>query len=77
MTKYIAAIGTFIAAVFAALFYREKAGREKEKRVATEAARETERKATDALTHGLTREQQEVERAKSDSAGGRRDHFER
>jgi hypothetical protein len=63
------------AAIFGMLFYREKAARKGDQLDASEAARETEHKASDALTGGLKREQDEVERAKEKSARGPRDHF--
>ncbi len=69
-----AAILAVAAAVFAALFYREKAKREQDKRKASEGARRTERKATDAMTEGLTHEQEAAHAAKTRRT---RDHFER
>lgn len=53
--KYAAAALAFAVAILTALFYREKAAREKERRQATEAAREVERKATDAVIDGTKR----------------------
>lgn len=53
------AAGTWLlalaVAILAALNYRQKAAREKERRQATEAAREVERKATDAVIDGTKR----------------------
>jgi hypothetical protein len=75
--RLVAALAAFGAAIMAILFYREKAGREAEKREASEAARATEQKATSDLVDGLRREQQEVSRVESEADSGRRDHFER
>lgn len=72
----VAALGA-AAAVLGMLFYREKAARKDDQLDASEAARTVEQKATDALTSGLQREQDEVERAKEKPARGRRDHFSR
>ena len=44
-----------LSAILAALFYREKAAREKQRREATDAARDVERKATDAVIDGTKR----------------------
>jgi len=63
------------AAIYGMLFYREKAARKGDQLDASEAARGTERRATDALTGGLKREQDEVENARKKSARGPRDHF--
>jgi hypothetical protein len=63
--QYAAAAAAGLALFLAALFYREKAGREKDKRKAEEGARKTERKATDAMTKGLKNEDQAVKDAVS------------
>lgn len=55
LKKYAAAALAFAVAILAALNYRQKASREKERRQATEAAREVERKATDAVIDGTKR----------------------
>lgn len=62
----IAALG-FIAAVFSALFYREKAKRQEGLKEGSERARKTESKATDALVKGLENEQKAVKKAKSNT----------
>lgn len=67
----------FLAAVAGMFGLWQKAGRERDRRKAEEGARKTERKATDALTDGLTREQQEITDARKKASSGRRDHFER
>ncbi len=53
------------AAVLAALFHREKAARETDRRKAAEAARAVERKATDAVIDG-TKNIEEARHAKID-----------
>ena len=55
LRKYAAAALALAVAILAALNYRQKAAREKERRQATEAAREVERKATDAVIDGSKR----------------------
>ncbi len=65
-----------LAAIATAGYYRQKAGRESDKRKAEEGARRTERKATDAMVDGLNHEQQEVTDARNKSRNGRRDHFD-
>lgn len=65
----------FAVAILAALNYRQKAAREKERRQATEAARGVERKATDAVIDG-TRKIEEARHAPidpSDRSGFERD----
>ena len=59
----LAALG-LLSAIMAALFYREKAARETEKRKGIEQARDTEQKAVDALTTGLANEVAALEEAK-------------
>lgn len=68
-----AAILGIAAAIFAAMFYREKAKREQDKRVASENARKTERKATKALTDGLQKEQEALNEGRRRRG---RTHFE-
>lgn len=60
----LAALG-LISAIMAALFYREKAARETEKRKGLERTREVESKAVDALTTGLANEVAALEEARS------------
>ena len=66
----------FLAAIGGIFGLWQKAGREKDRRKAEEGARRTERKATDAMTRGLSNEQQEVTDARNKARNGRRDHFE-
>lgn len=70
--RWLAVAAAFLAAVFAALFFWQKAGREKDRRVAVEGARKTERKAGKALIDGLQNEQEAVNEARRRR---RRDHF--
>ena len=51
----VAALGV-LSAVFAALFYREKAKHQESLKDGIDAARETEAKATDAMIEGLENE---------------------
>ncbi|GEM_PF-3847252 len=73
LKSWLAAILAFAAAFFAALFYREKASHETDKREAIEGVRRTEQKANQALIEGLTHEQEAIDAAR---ASHRRDHFE-
>jgi hypothetical protein len=63
-----------IAALFAVLFYRERAGREQDRRELSEGARDVEREATNAVVDGQRREQ-EIRNAPIDTRA--RDRFER
>jgi len=54
-SKLIALLG-FISAVFAALFYRERANYKEAQLDGEKAARKVENKATDAMTEGLEKE---------------------
>ena len=53
------------AAIFAALFYKEKAGREKDKRRAAQATLKGERRANRANQEGQKRGQNELEKARA------------
>lgn len=55
LRKHATVALAFAAAVLAALFYREKAAREKDRRQSTDAARDVERRATDAVIDGTKR----------------------
>lgn len=63
------------ATALAALFYREKSAREKQRREATDAARDVERRATDAVIDGAKRieEARRVPIDPSDRSGFERD----
>jgi hypothetical protein len=68
----LAALG-FLSAVFAALFYREKANHQEALKEGLEAARDTENKATDALIEGISDEQKII----SDGTAPDRDYFDK
>lgn len=74
LKSWVAALLAFLAAFFAAVFYREKANHEEEKREAIERVRHSEQEANKALVEGLTQEQEAIDAAKGNP---RRDHFER
>ena len=66
-----------LAAIFFGLFQHQRAKRKGEQLNRVKTARETEKKATDALVGGLTKEQQALENAKIKvGKSKRRDHFE-
>lgn len=62
--------------LFYTLFKAEKAKRTREKLQRVKAARETERKATEAMVEGQKREKRGVQNARDKAKSGRRDHFE-
>ena len=72
LKAYAVAALAIVVPILGALFYREKAGREKERRQAIEGARDVERAATDAVIEGQKR-QQEAADAPVDTT--RRDDF--
>jgi len=72
LKTYALAILSVLAAVFFALFKGSQAARAKEKLDASENARETEQKATQALVDGLESEQ---EARNEDIDTSKRDHF--
>ena len=70
-TYALAALG-FLAAVFSALFYREKAKRQEAIKKGLEEAREIEHEAQDQLSKDLDREAKERENANNST---KRDDF--
>jgi hypothetical protein len=65
VSKYIALFFGFLAAVASVFGFYQKARRESEKRRGVEDARKIEHAATDALTEGLIREENELALARA------------
>lgn len=74
-TWALAGLG-ILASVMSVLFFRKKAQHESAKRKGIEKARETERKAADAMVEGITREQEKTDEAIDKVRSGDRTHFE-